>query len=299
MSILYMTIGLPASGKSTYYNKVFRNQSVELISSDDIRQEVYGNVNRQDKNTEVFEIMRERTIKALESGKDVYYDATNLSRKRRTHFLNSHPIIKSSTKIALLFATPVGTCINLNAIRERKVPEEVIYNMRNYFNVPSKIEGFDSISIISYPTVEYTTGLSLIDTYECVPHDNPNHSLSIGEHMKKAYEIAKEEKFDRLVKEAVLFHDIGKPSVKTFKDKNGNESEKAHYYNHENVGAYIYLSLANSPFSQEEILEIALLIEMHMSFYNVNGLEAVRKKGFDEDFINKLIKLNYCDKKAH
>ena len=45
MPVLYIPIGVPGSGKSTYYKNNFNEDETVLISSDAIRKEVFGNEN--------------------------------------------------------------------------------------------------------------------------------------------------------------------------------------------------------------------------------------------------------------
>ena len=48
-----------------------------------------NDINDQSKNTEVFEILHRRIKDDLREGKNVVYDATNLNRRRRTHFIHN------------------------------------------------------------------------------------------------------------------------------------------------------------------------------------------------------------------
>ena len=64
---LLMLVGLPGSGKSTYIKNHF-NQNLHVHSSDDIREELSGNVNNQDINKEVFELLHKRVKDDLKNG---------------------------------------------------------------------------------------------------------------------------------------------------------------------------------------------------------------------------------------
>lgn len=81
-----MLVGLPASGKSTYA-EVLKEQGYSVHSSDAIREELTGDVNSQDKNTDVFSVLHKRIKNDLENGISCVYDATNVSMKRRKAFL--------------------------------------------------------------------------------------------------------------------------------------------------------------------------------------------------------------------
>ena len=81
----YTLIGLSGSGKSSYNFE----EEVVKISSDSLRKELFGDENDQTHNAEVFNELHKRVILNLKNGKNVVYDATNLSRRRRVVFLNN------------------------------------------------------------------------------------------------------------------------------------------------------------------------------------------------------------------
>lgn len=141
-----MLCGIPGSGKSTYCNKYKNNKDYVIISSDSIREEL-GDINDQSKNTEVFQIVHDRTKDALKNGYNVIQDCTSLNRKKRIAFLRQIQDIPCE-KICVLFATPIEICKANNANRERKVPEEVIDRMIKNFEVPAYCEGWNDIQIV-------------------------------------------------------------------------------------------------------------------------------------------------------
>jgi len=81
LPIFCMLVGLPGSGKTSFALSL--KDKYDIISSDSIRKELYGSERIQENNNKVFEIMRKRAIEALKSGKNVIYDATNMTRKFR------------------------------------------------------------------------------------------------------------------------------------------------------------------------------------------------------------------------
>ena len=78
-----MLVGLPGSGKSTWAEK----QNMDIFSSDAIREELYGDASIQGDNNLIFDLLHSRIIENLKSGKDSIFDATNLSSKKRRHFM--------------------------------------------------------------------------------------------------------------------------------------------------------------------------------------------------------------------
>ena len=141
MSKLYTLIGLPASGKSTFCKS--HNECV-IVSTDNIRYELYGNAEIQDNPKRVFNIAHSRIEKALSNGKDVIFDATNLTPLSRKNIFN-HTNCKH---IAIYFDINVNTCIERNLKRDRIVPIEVIKKMSKRITKPLKSEPFDEVIVI-------------------------------------------------------------------------------------------------------------------------------------------------------
>ena len=111
-----------------------------------------------------------------------------------------------------------------------------------------------------------------------IPHDNPHHTLSVSDHCEEAAGIAIDSGFNMDIQVAALIHDIGKPYTKAFKDGKGNSSEVAHFYSHDNVGAWMAYGLMVDPF-------VVWLISTHMDpFLNTkyyNKLPVCLKKQVD------------------
>ena len=71
----------------------------------------------------------------------------------------------------------------------------------------------------------------------------------------------KEKTNDRLLHLSALYHDFGKPYVKSFTDSKGNLCNEAHYYNHQCLGAWVSYGL---PYSTPKL---AWLVSVHMDPY--------------------------------
>ena len=176
MGNLIVPVGVPGSGKSTLA-ATFADAVV--ISSDNIREEFFGDANlqyteeyaakkiRQKKidisgmseeelvklkkkvcADSVFGTVNYRTRKALEAGKTVIYDATNISKRGRMYILKSFEGLYERAE-AYYFDIPIEVAIERNEGRERKVPVEVIKRMAANMEKPSVNEGFAVVHIIT------------------------------------------------------------------------------------------------------------------------------------------------------
>lgn len=288
----YMLCGLPASGKSHYaldFQRMILEESdrrVVVVSSDSIRKELYGDENIQGNPEEVFNLVHERILQSLNNGISVIYDATNLKRKYRLKILNKLPkFVKTECHIIW---KPISQCIEDDSNRDRSVGKEVVDKMVRGFEVPFLDEGFDVIKSILPYEFDYINYMKNIRNSIDIPHDNPHHILDILEHCQAASKYAKDKDFDCGIQAAAYWHDCGKPYVKSFINTKGETTDIAHYYNHENVGAYISLGLNKS-------LRSVWLINHHMDKFHHSKYYDRLPKFLKEE----LDKLNECDINAH
>ena len=144
--VFIMLVGLPGSGKSTYAEKLSQS-GYKTFSSDELRIELLGDVNDVSNNRLIFDTLHKRLTESLKEGNNSIFDATNMSSKGRTRFLESIKDIEC-TKRCVVFDVPVEVCIERNKNRDRKVPEAVFENMLSYYTPPSIEEGWDEIEMI-------------------------------------------------------------------------------------------------------------------------------------------------------
>lgn len=270
MAVFYMMVGIAGSGKSY----IARDLGCPVVSSDDIRKELFGSEEDQSHNNEVFNELHKRIRSHLNAGQSCVYDATNLSRKRRKAFLKELPV--GVKKIAVVAATELDVILEQNASRERHVPEDVIMRMYKQLTLPRLDEGWDSIRIIPNPKNHKTLGEYLYDAHG-VDHDNPHHSADVFNHMIEAGAYASnhaaEKGFSKnekhLARTAALFHDIGKPVVKSRMKPNGKLDDHSHYYNHAEVGAYMVACTVGqySAKQQEFFADLIVIIQWHMEAF--------------------------------
>lgn len=152
MSAIHMLIGIPGSGKSTYCKNVLipKYPDAILIASDIVR-----NNNPQMKEEEIWpEIYRLCTM-YLNMGKDIIYDATNITPTVRARFFNKLYELgaKEFEKIAYYFTTDYKVCEKRVSIRntlpnERYLPVDVIKGYGEKIIPPTLQEGFIQIVVI-------------------------------------------------------------------------------------------------------------------------------------------------------
>lgn len=286
--VLTILVGLPGVGKSTYAKNVveLKNNTV-WISSDAIRERLYGDASCQKDPSKVFEIMQEETLNALNKGFSVIYDATSVTRKSRAGILEKVP--KFVHKECVICWAPLDIIYSRDALREKSVGPEVIEKMLRRFEAPFYDEGFDYISVhlcdFYYNRDQYYTNLiSAMD----IPHDNPHHTEGVLEHCRLCGTSIIGNGSPLLV-QAGFLHDIGKPLTKTFKNRKGEEVDIAHYYDHQSVGAWLSYGIKGHN------IALAWLISTHMApFINLkyyNSLPPVYKNWIDI--------LHKADKGAH
>lgn len=308
MPKLIMMVGVAGSGKSTIAKAIAQSSGAIIHSSDIIRGEIYGDENCQANPGRVFDILNQRTIKDLKAGFDVIYDATNLNCKKRMNFLKLISSIDCEKQCIVVVATPEDIAERMQH-RDRKVPLEVVHRQLCQFQCPNYYEGWDEIEVKYTSTADECLRSYCKIWEECdIPHDNPHHSLSVLEHMERAADIAEDESWKSddlsLVHErwVARIHDIGKPRCKSFVDRNGNITDVAHYFGHQNYGAYYSLVFDNGDFdiSLEDSLDNACLIQWHMERYIRDS--ASLKKLYDmlgPKLSRRLHILEYADRAAH
>lgn len=293
-----MLIGLPASGKTSFTKTLqfsYKNDDIEIISSDAIRKELFGSEEEQKYNNKVFEEVYKRARFSIQHKKITVIDATNLNRKRRINFIKTMPKCKVE---AVVFAIPFEECCKRNAARERVVPQEAMEKMYRSFQPPHYAEGFDDIQIVGSKDV----GLYI---YKCeqenikTSHDNSHHTFSCGIHCFEA-ELYIKNKYPNEVdlQMAARFHDVCKYKCKVFHNAKGEPTEEAHYYNHENVSAYDFI-VHYYLMPPQRVIHIANLIANHMVFYAGEQAMEKRRKLYGEKFWEDLKKIHEADKYAH
>lgn len=305
MKVFNMLIGLPGSGKSTVAQKIkdevisLNKVEVEIVSSDSIRKELYGNEEIQGDPQKVFTLMKQRSKQALLEDKYVIYDACNINYKQRMDTLNYLKNIKCFKSASVCWA-PYEICLKRNQERERKVPEYVITRMLKNYYAPCYWEGWDAISYY----YNYKPDKNLFDfVNETVKYNqqNSHHSLSLGFHCMKTVSHI-DSSLGKDIAYAGMLHDCGKPLTQTNLNKKGEEDSEMHYYGHDHAGGWECIKYTSEINTERDIVNIAGLVTWHMrpfAWEKNKKLEEKEEKLFKKDFYNSIKILHEADVKAH
>lgn len=317
MTKVYITIGIPTSGKSTYSRDRVRNIDGRAIrfSSDDIRR-AYDNLEHK----EVFRIMRKGLKDAIESDyyDEIYYDATNLNRKKRRGLYREIKSWDEDVEVfAIVFSIPFIEAIVRNSKRadNEKVPVDTIFRMHRQLQVPRIDVDCDEIIVKGVPIFEEVDDVienpkRVEDIFNNINHkDESRHWvaelwLSNTEHDCSPYHL--EDVFTHInmcinnsdspkFKQIALFHDLAKGVTKV-KDKTGY----ATFRGHSDVGAHYFLNyLGLTKYRGRSIPDIELdsleIIHQHMNQHNGLGKKNIRNNNLTENIQHDLRKFAEID----
>lgn len=150
---IYVLVGLPGSGKSTWVRSINKSGDYVLISSDD-------EIERHAKDrgltyNDVFggyiktatSLMKQKFKDAIASHANIIWDQTNMTAKKRSGILQQVP--KGYQKVAVVFqldADELNSRLEKRANEEGKsIPAHILRSMADSFEMPTTAEGFDEI----------------------------------------------------------------------------------------------------------------------------------------------------------
>jgi predicted kinase len=153
---LYIPIGIPASGKTTYWNEHFDKEQVLRLSRDDINAMLSGTVYTQNINNVIKDAENIILESVLEAGFSIFIDRVNLTPKSRKRFINKAKSIKPKLYVVGLFFKPdLKEAVLRNDSRtdktldQREKLEEFIPEAKRILTEPSFDESFDEIHFIN------------------------------------------------------------------------------------------------------------------------------------------------------
>lgn len=123
MPMLIVLIGISGCGKSTFAAKT----GLPVISSDAIREELFGDESVQADPALVFGTAHSRIIDLLKQNKDVIFDATNVTSWSRSAILNKIDSFGvACKKVAVIFDVNPEQALCQMRQRSRQVPADVV-----------------------------------------------------------------------------------------------------------------------------------------------------------------------------
>lgn len=161
-------MGPPGSGKSTFAQQLAPLANYQIVSTDQIREQLYGDASIQGKWTEIEHQILQQIRSAIALNQPVIYDATNAKRAWRMSLLmqlnsdfsftsgddrTSEPILW----MAWHLKTPLEICQQRNQQRDRIVPDKVIADMFKSLKdfPPLPAEGFAAVNSIPQTDGEF------------------------------------------------------------------------------------------------------------------------------------------------
>ena len=147
---LYVLIGVPGSGKSTWVKEQEWASECAYVSTDiwveDFAKRMgktYSEVFTEYMPTAV-KLMADHVVKAREQGQDIIWDQTSTSVKSRARKFNMLPDYEH---IAVVFRTPEHTELMRRLISRpgKEIPDHVIASMIASWEEPTLEEGFKEI----------------------------------------------------------------------------------------------------------------------------------------------------------
>lgn len=154
MATVYVLIGLPASGKSTWREKFLQKNQARVCSSDDVIDRLCAEAGLTYNDGfdrfvgQAGAIFNNDVAQGFKSGEDLIIDRTNMGVKARKKFLQLASKY-GYRKVAVNFA--VTDSVIKARMKDRfektgkSVPDFVMKNMASNYVAPSKTEGFDEI----------------------------------------------------------------------------------------------------------------------------------------------------------
>ncbi|WP_330203587.1 AAA family ATPase [Cyanobacterium sp. DS4] len=152
--ICHFLIGVPASGKSTFAQLLAQTGNYQIISTDTIRKELYGDEIVQGNWLEIEAEVLKQIKNTITLNKGIIYDATNAQRAWRMDLLSK--IEKQIGKIhwlAWYLNLDLKIAQKWNSQRDRTVPDNIIERMNDSLQQfpPHVAEGFINIVEIKQP----------------------------------------------------------------------------------------------------------------------------------------------------
>jgi predicted kinase len=151
---LFIMVGIPGSGKSTWAEINFQNKE-KIIALDEIRKRFYGSFPQDLEDGLELRVWNEaikEAISSIENGNDTVIDSMALTKDFRKSIVMR---VEEKTdinfnKIAIFLDTPLKIAIRRNFSRDKTVKEDTIVRLSNNLEEPTEEEGFKRVIRVKY-----------------------------------------------------------------------------------------------------------------------------------------------------
>lgn len=149
MTTLYVLIGLPGAGKSTWARQNADRLHAVVIGSDEVRREFQANGQNPLNGDQVFAEVERRARALLQTDQSVMLDATHYQRRYRTYAIDLARQL-SVPCVALWFDAPLTDALRRNEWRtgdrfgEQRMTDDFIRDIAAHLDPPGKDE-FDEV----------------------------------------------------------------------------------------------------------------------------------------------------------
>ncbi|MBZ9578125.1 HD domain-containing protein [Patescibacteria group bacterium] len=174
----------------------------------------------------------------------------------------------------------------LQAISKERIRDELLKIIMAE-KAADGIEFLRELGLLKYIIPELEEGYEI--------SQNKHHIYECYEHAILSLKYAAKRNFNKHVRLAALFHDIGKPRAKR------GEGPDATFYGHEVVGAKMTAQILNRlRFSKKDIEKIVKLVRYHLFYYNVGEVSEtsvrrlVRQVGIEN--MDELLEVRMADR---
>lgn len=292
MKTLFVMVGVPGSGKSTWIKNNKKENEI-VISTDELRIELFNSLEEGNKKenqerlfNEVFSRLKEFCLDNTQN--NCYYDATNLNRKKRVHLYKQIKSWNKEIKVVI-----VNKLERFNVILEQnnqrqgfsKVNEEIIERMfKNFqpFKIKLDCDDFIVVGTKDKATIMDKEMLDCFNNKTIIEHDSPYHKEDIKKHIENCLENVEKlynegrinKKQYKILSMVAMYHDVGKAFCKIEVNKdiefvklNGKHCQ---FNNHQNVSSMYFLHdfnfFLNKKRDRNNVLKALEVIYQHSNF---------------------------------
>ena len=139
MVTLYVMVGLPGAGKTTWSRANAERLGATVVGSDDVRRELIATGRDAANGDLVFAEVERRARSQLRADRSVILDATHALREYRTYTLRLAEEA-AAWRVAVWIDVPVAVCLERHAVRTNLVFDDVRAQAALVLDLASRFE---------------------------------------------------------------------------------------------------------------------------------------------------------------